>query len=51
MIMRKIFLVFLLAVLALTTSGCQAAKGIGDDVYNTWQMLKKADAWMQENYW
>ena len=51
MIMRKVFLVFLLAVLALVTSGCQTVKGAGGDAYSAWQAVKKADAWMQENWW
>jgi hypothetical protein len=50
-------LAFLCSV--ILASGCETVKtatsGLGEamatDIGNTWGALKKADQWMQENYW
>ena len=53
LILGLFFLIFLVSV-----SGCQTIKGVGavgkglaDDTYNAWQAIKRADGWMEENYW
>lgn len=41
---KKATLLFAVIAFIITVSGCETAKGIGTG-------LKKADNWMQENFW
>ena len=60
--MRKLISSLVLVVCLFGLSGCQTikntgmglgavAKGIGDDAYNAWKAVERADKWVEENFW
>lgn len=49
--MRYYILVFLLAVLAISFSGCNTLKGAAEGFGRDWQEAKKVDDWLQKNAW
>ncbi len=51
--MRKWLFIFVcLAVSTIFLCGCaNTFKGIGDDIKHNWEVLKKWDKKMQENWW
>jgi hypothetical protein len=55
---RKPFLIGVIFVFVILISGCTLAKGasglaqgIKEGAEKDWATLKKADDWMQENFW
>jgi len=56
--MRRAVLGLFFLIFIISISGCQTVKGVGgigkglaDDAYGIWQVIKRADEWIKENYW
>ncbi len=57
-LMRRAVLGLFFLIFIISISGCQTVKGVGgigkglaDDAYGIWQVIKRADEWIKENYW
>ena len=49
--MRKIIVLFLLLITAVSLAGCNTLNGLSQDVRAAWNYASKTDAWIQQKAW
>ncbi len=50
-IIEKGLILLALFSFVLLLTGCNTAKGFGQDCKETWKNMKQADDWLQEHAW